>query len=283
MSKGLTVIRAAQLQPQPPPAPPSPPMAASRTWLTWLWKSLPSCGFRSIAGSLSIARCHGCTMAQLVHRIGTKINKMTEGCLCMRTSKQPALSPVRTALQALVWVAASGCVGTGAGVPAPPEPGSVGPKTWAEIQTQIFEPTCAQPCHHGGASPKGLSLDTNSAHKMLVGVTSTELPAMLRVAPGKPDDSYLIVKLTSADPRRVGARMPRTGPPYLSGVQITALRHWILAGATQAWKDQPADAEVNTVPMPDAGGEVPDAGSAPDQAGSSETDAMQPSDLGSEN
>jgi hypothetical protein len=66
-------------------------------------------------------------------------------------------------------------------------------------------------------------------------------------------------------------------------VQITALRHWILAGATQDWKDQPADAEVNTVPMPDAGGEVPDAGSAPDQAGSSETDAMQPSDLGSEN
>lgn len=183
-------------------------------------------------------------------------------------------------MQGLLALTVAGCVGNGVGVPAPAEPGGAGPKTWPEIQSQILEPTCAQPCHHGGASPKGLALDSASAYKMLVGVASSEVPSMLRVAPGKPEDSYLIVKLVGSDPRRVGSRMPRTGPPFLSSAQVTALRHWIQAGATTDWKDQPADAEVLMVPMPDAGGEPSEPG--PDTHDGA-ADALQPTDLGGEN
>ncbi len=282
--------RVDQLQPQPPPAPPSPPMAASRTCRTWLWNSLPSRGFNSIAGSLSVPRCHGCTVTQLVATIAIKISKMTQGCFMSAASVLLVLSRSRWAMQGLLGWAMAGCVGNGVGVPAPPEPGATGPKTWPEIQSQILEPTCAQPCHHGGAAPKGLALDTASAYKMLVGVASSEVPAMLRVAPGKPEDSYLMAKVIGSDPRRVGSRMPRTGPPFLSSAQITSLRHWISAGATTDWKDEPADAEVLTVPLPDAGGEPSEPG--PSEPGPSEPgpdtqdgggDMLQPTDLGGEN
>lgn len=254
----------------------------------WLWKSLPSRGSRFIAGWLSVPRCQGWTVAQAPHRAEQKIAATITTCRVfvqrfwlMLTSRRPRpLWHLRQRLQGLLLLSvAAGCVGSGQGVPAPPEPGATGPKTWAEIQTQILEPTCAQPCHHGGAAPKGLALDHLSAYKALVGVTSAEAPAMLRVAPGKPDESYLIVKVASADPRRIGSRMPRTGPPFLSSPQIAALRQWIAAGATQDWQADAGNGETLGVPGPDAGGEVPDAGSSADAAPG---DLAQPSDLGAE-
>lgn len=143
---------------------------------------------------------------------------------------------ISLALASIVLLAqATACVGTGEGLPdAAPISGSI-PETFQDIESNIFEPVCAAQCHHGGAAPRGLSLEHGRALSMLVGIPSVEDPSMLRVAPGQPDESYLIVKLVQYDARRLGKRMPFTGPPYLGDPQISALRRWIREGATEDW------------------------------------------------
>lgn len=144
----------------------------------------------------------------------------------------------------------SGCVGSGEGLPDAAS--SVGvPRTYEDIQVMIFDPLCSSSCHKGGAAPKGLSLEAAQSHRSLVGVPSQEVADMMRVAPGQPDESYLIVKVVAFDPRRVNLRMPRNGPPWLSNAQIQALRRWITAGAKNNWIDEEPDAGM--VPVVDAG------------------------------
>lgn len=103
--------------------------------------------------------------------------------------------------------------------------------SFAWIQTNIFDAICAVTCHVGAAAPKGLQLDAANSYALLVGVPSDEVPSLNRVSAGAPDDSYIIVKISASDVRRVGDRMPRNGPPYLSDIQIQAIRDWIQAGA----------------------------------------------------
>jgi hypothetical protein len=101
--------------------------------------------------------------------------------------------------------------------------------TLSAIQAKIFTPNCASfsSCH-GGASPQeGMSLQAPAAGA-LVGVASTEMPALMRVAPGDPDASYLLQKLERAMPA-VGVRMPPDQP--LPANKIEAIRTWIAAGA----------------------------------------------------
>lgn len=97
------------------------------------------------------------------------------------------------------------------------------------IQAKIFTPNCASfsSCH-GGASPQeGMSLVAPAA-AALIGVASTEVPTLMRVAPGDPDASYLLQKLERAMPA-VGVRMPPDQP--LAANKIEAIRLWIAAGA----------------------------------------------------
>ena len=152
------------------------------------------------------------------------------------------------AIAIVAAMASAGCVGSGVGVPIVKEdPGAV-PTTYAEIQSMLFDPLCAAQCHRGGAAPKGLSLEPSRSHRNLVGVSSTEAPALARVAPGRPDESYLVVKVVPSHPRRVGARMPRNGPPFFSSAQVRALRRWIEAGAREDW-DASEEADANVVPV----------------------------------
>ena len=66
---------------------------------------------------------------------------------------------------------------------------------------------------------------------LLVGVPSTEVPAILRVKPGDPDNSYIIQKLEGH--ASVGARMP-FGGPYLTSDTVAFMRQWISNGAPAA-------------------------------------------------
>jgi hypothetical protein len=61
-----------------------------------------------------------------------------------------------------------------------------------------------------------------------VNAPSTEVPSLLRVDPGNPDNSYLIQKLEGT--AAVGARMPLGGSP-LPQETIAVIRQWILEGA----------------------------------------------------
>jgi hypothetical protein len=102
--------------------------------------------------------------------------------------------------------------------------------SFQSIQDHVFTPICTV-CHAGGAAPQGLRLDAANSHAMLVGTPSTEVPSVLRVAPGDPDRSYLIQKLEGH--AAVGARMP-FGGPYLDVATIAIIRQWIAAGAQLA-------------------------------------------------
>ena len=104
--------------------------------------------------------------------------------------------------------------------------------TLQSIQTNVFTPLCAG-CHTGGGPqlPGSLNLTSASAsHSNLVGVASTQQPAILRVAAGNPDNSYLIDKLEGTAPAPTNSRMPLGGQP-LSPAMIAAIRQWINAGA----------------------------------------------------
>jgi len=101
--------------------------------------------------------------------------------------------------------------------------------TW--VQKNIFTQVCAAYCHRGASAPKGLQLDANNAYQRIVGMPSTEVPALKLVKPGDPTNSYLYLKVIPADPRRVGERMPLNEPPYLSAEKLEALRAWIARGA----------------------------------------------------
>lgn len=101
--------------------------------------------------------------------------------------------------------------------------------TLAQLQQTIFGAICTN-CHTGANAPRGLRLDSEeNSYAFLVNRAADEIPTLMRVNPGKPDDSYLIKKLEgTAD--IIGARMP-LGGPYLSQEQIDQVRTWIANGA----------------------------------------------------
>lgn len=142
----------------------------------------------------------------------------------------------RNALCAGAAVLASCGGGSGDGLDANGRPfvpggGSGGALTanFQSIQDNVFTPICTV-CHAGGAAPQGLRLDASNSYALLVGVPSTEASSVLRIAPGRPDDSYLIQKLEGH--AAVGARMP-FGGPYLDAQTIATIRQWVSAGATR--------------------------------------------------
>ncbi len=118
--------------------------------------------------------------------------------------------------------------GDGSGLPPVLPPGAFGPN-FSEIQANIFTPNCATTgCHLGAAAPQGLRLDDANSFGMLVGVASSQESSILRVAPGDPDNSYLLRKLEGS--ASVGAQMPLSAPP-LEQASIDVIRQWITDGA----------------------------------------------------
>lgn len=150
-------------------------------------------------------------------------------------------------LPAALVLLLAGCAGNGEGLDAGGRPIELpGPNDdFQEIQNTIFTPICTT-CHSGANAPQGLRLDEGNSYALLVNVASAEVPSLLRVNPGNPDQSYLVQKIQGN--AAVGARMPANGPPFLSQAQIDLVRAWISAGAPQAIA--PADILVVTSSVP---------------------------------
>jgi len=128
--------------------------------------------------------------------------------------------------------------GTGAGPLTP---------TFSSIQANVFTPICVT-CHSGASAPHGLRLDGGNAYALLVGVPSDEEPAILRVKPNDPNNSYLVQKIqgTAAS----GERMP-AGMPALPQATIDTIRQWITNGATNDTQASSAAIRVSSVsPLP---------------------------------
>ncbi|UCG71503.1 MAG: Ig-like domain-containing protein [Chromatiales bacterium] len=138
---------------------------------------------------------------------------------------------------ALAWLGLAACTaGSGDGLDENGRPLSegggnvpLGPN-FDSIQANVFTPTCAVAgCHVGAAAPEGLDLSEYASYALLVTIASNQVPALLRVAPGDPDASYLIQKLegTAAG----GQRMPLSGPPFVPQSTTDVIRQWITDGA----------------------------------------------------
>jgi hypothetical protein len=96
------------------------------------------------------------------------------------------------------------------------------------IEDNVFTPICSK-CHIGASAPEGLQLDAAHAYNALVGVPSVEEPSFLRVNPGNPDTSYMVLKIEGA-PGIEGGQMP-LGETPLPQATIDAIRQWITNGA----------------------------------------------------
>jgi hypothetical protein len=140
---------------------------------------------------------------------------------------------------AALWLVgcAAGCAGNGQGLDQNGQPisagGANGPITadFQSIQDNVFTPICSK-CHIGAGAPQGLQLDAAHSYNLLVGVPSNEQPALLRVKPGDPNDSYMVHKiegLAGID----GGQMP-LGETPLPQTTIDAIRQWVTNGAPNA-------------------------------------------------
>jgi len=110
--------------------------------------------------------------------------------------------------------------------------------TFSSIQQNVFETTDSAGrslcigCHsdQGRTPSAGLNLRHETAYAALVGVRSGQRVDLMRVAPGDPNNSYLVQKLEGHS-QITGQRMPRTGGPYLTEGQMMIIRRWIERGA----------------------------------------------------
>lgn len=84
-------------------------------------------------------------------------------------------------------------------------------------------------CHTDGA-PEGL--DMNDAYANLVDVASAQVPALDRIEPGQPDESYMWLKLNDAHVAAGGTGNPMPAPTGgLDGASLATIEAWILDGA----------------------------------------------------
>jgi hypothetical protein len=98
---------------------------------------------------------------------------------------------------------------------------------FAELQRDVFTPSCAQAGCHGGARPAfGLDLSADVAFDNIVNVASAEDPSIDIVEPGNANASYIVRKLFKPwwDPHP-------PGQPRLSNAAMQRLRQWIDEGA----------------------------------------------------
>ena len=126
----------------------------------------------------------------------------------------------------------AGNVGVSAGVVVTVQ--NAAPVTLSQIQAKVFGPTCSiGGCHTGPTSnalPSGMNLtSTANSFAALVNVPSLQIPAIDRIEPGDPDNSYLIQKIEGA-PGIVDQRMPEGGP-FLDQATIDMIRQWVTEGA----------------------------------------------------
>ena len=103
---------------------------------------------------------------------------------------------------------------------------------FSAIHAQVIMPNCTLSGCHGAAGtqpagkPQNLSTPA-AAIAALVGVQALGEPQYLRVQPGNPDQSYLVIKLAGRN--AAGLSMP-PGGALPANVQM-AIRNWILRGA----------------------------------------------------
>ncbi len=135
----------------------------------------------------------------------------------------------------------TGCAGSGEGLDPNGQPigaasgsssgGGAVTADFQSIQDNVFTPVCSK-CHIGASAPEGLQLDAAHSYNLLVGVPSVEDSRLMRVDPGNPDQSYMVLKIEGAS-GIVGSQMP-LGETPLPQATVDAIRQWVADGAANA-------------------------------------------------
>lgn len=123
--------------------------------------------------------------------------------------------------------------------------------TFESIRTNVFAKSCVlSECHAASNAVNAGELDLETdPYTALLGGDGTGAPAnnisgsvkntpgappeLRRVIPGNPDDSFLVIKLSTkdrADPK-YGSGMPFSAPGSVCPGTLSAIRDWIRAGA----------------------------------------------------
>jgi hypothetical protein len=149
------------------------------------------------------------------------VNKKTASRLCTQGMVAFCVSAVL-----------SGCGGGGDGYNAPPPqtpppPPPPNQSLFQQVQDTVFTPNCTG-CHVGAGAPLGLRLDAGNSYAGLFNVPSMQVPSLLRVSPGDPQNSYLVQKIEGR--AAAGGRMPLGRNP-LPQASIDLVRSWIAGGA----------------------------------------------------
>lgn len=104
------------------------------------------------------------------------------------------------------------------------------PRSYKTDVEPILVKECGE-CHGGERPKKGLDLTAGKGFVNLVGRKSAEVPELLLVAPGDPENSYLWHKLQHT--AREGKGMPRGifSSRKLGERELQVIREWIEQGA----------------------------------------------------
>lgn len=141
---------------------------------------------------------------------------------------------MRFALMGLFWaVGYLGFAGAKEVTGAPGKSKQTAAVSYKKMIQPILNANCVY-CHMSGAMQGGLTLEPGLSPRSLISVRSTQSALML-IAPGKPEDSYLIHKLegTHIKAGGTGASMPFSAeaPLKLETKDIALIRHWVAIGA----------------------------------------------------
>jgi hypothetical protein len=154
--------------------------------------------------------------------------------------------PVSRAVLATLVLIVAGCAGSGGGgggggtsspgcKAPPPDQRTVSFKS--NIQP-IFDRSCALPsCHVTGSLGGNLDLTPGRSYQQLVDRPAFELPKKIRVKPGDPEGSYLVMKVEGAPgiaglPMPQGCPVPPPGGQCLGPDDLPAIKTWIQECAT---------------------------------------------------
>jgi len=185
------------------------------------------------SATLAVGECRGdcdgngvVSVNELIRGVGDALEQ-THSCPAMDFDASGTVSV--SELIAAVRSALAGCF-------TAPTPTPTLLAKFAAIQSEIFSPRCAIPtCHDSTARSGDLVLAADQSYDELVGVEpdidTARMAGLLRVDPGDPENSFLLVKLVGPPPSQ-GSRMPLTGA-LLSDGEVALIRAWIEAGASR--------------------------------------------------
>jgi hypothetical protein len=101
---------------------------------------------------------------------------------------------------------------------------------FAFLQDKVFNEKCTESCHVPSKAGAFLDLRPGQAYGHLINAVSHHDPSWMRVAPGNPGASMLMVQVGGEPGPPLEGLMP-WGQPRLCDELVDAMRRWIAAGA----------------------------------------------------